>query len=82
MEIWYSPIGKDACSSILDLQLLMAYQYATKLEADAGYEALSKIYRQKAELLSGTIQLKYWDVEKKCMLMTVSISPIPNMPIF
>lgn len=59
------PIGKDACSSILDLQLLMAYQYATKLEADAGYEALSKIYRQKAELLSGTIQLKYWDVEKE-----------------
>jgi hypothetical protein len=59
------PIGKDGSSSLLDLQLLWAYQVAAKLETELGIPAMANLYRQKATQLQQTIQRKYWDAAKK-----------------
>ena len=55
------PIGKDGSSSILDLQLLMAYQNADGLEKELGIKAFSDSYNMKIRQLSKTIKSKYWD---------------------
>ena len=59
------PIDKDGCSSILDFQLLMAYQLAAKLESDIGITELAKKYEKKSEALIKTIRTKYWDESRK-----------------
>ena len=59
------PIGKDGSSSLLDLQLLLAFQTAAKLESELGLPAMSSLYQQKAAQLQQTIQRSYWDANKK-----------------
>lgn len=54
------PCGADGSSAILDLQLLWAYQWATKLEAELGMPDHARLYQQKAMQLQQTIQTKYW----------------------
>ncbi len=55
------PIGKDGCSSILDIQWLWILQEAAELEGDLGYPALAQDYLRKTTLLKQTIKQKYWD---------------------
>jgi len=58
------PSGTDGGSSILDLQLLLAYQMAAEMESKMGMPELAKLYHQKAAQLEKTIQKKYWDAGK------------------
>ncbi len=58
-----APTGKGG-SSILDLQLLLAYQTAAELENKLGMEAYARIYSKRAEELIQTIHAKYWDETK------------------
>ena len=59
------PKGSDGASAILDLQLLMAYQWAAELESGMGMPAYAALYRQKAAQLKQTIQAKYWNAARK-----------------
>ncbi|MGZ3874306.1 MAG: alpha-L-rhamnosidase-related protein [Mucilaginibacter sp.] len=59
------PVGPDGSSSILDLQLLIAYQQAAEMEAKMGMPALAALYSSKAAQLKQTIQKRYWDPVKK-----------------
>ncbi|HEU4555422.1 MAG TPA: alpha-L-rhamnosidase C-terminal domain-containing protein [Chitinophaga sp.] len=59
------PKGTDGASAILDLQLLMAYQWAAELESNMGMPAYAALYRQKAGQLKHTIQTKYWNAGRK-----------------
>jgi alpha-L-rhamnosidase len=58
------PMGSKGGSSILDLQLLIAYQQAANMEAKLGLSALAINYSIKAAQLKHTIQVKYWDATK------------------
>ncbi|KPM46742.1 alpha-L-rhamnosidase-related protein [Jiulongibacter sediminis] len=58
------PLGKDGSSSVLDLQLLLAYQYAADLEKQIGLQELSQLYERRADDLKKMIVSKYWDQEK------------------
>lgn len=59
------PKGTDGASAILDLQLLMAYQWAAELEASMGMPAYAALYKNKAALLKATIRNKYWNAARK-----------------
>ncbi|TAL44997.1 MAG: alpha-rhamnosidase [Chitinophagaceae bacterium] len=60
-----APIGKDGSSSVLDLQLLWALQLAAELEFQLGSKAMAANYQKKAAQLQKTIQLSYWDTDRK-----------------
>lgn len=59
-----APKGKDGSSSVLDMQLLWAYQLAAQLETELGMKSYADMYSKKADLLSKTIREKYWDASK------------------
>jgi alpha-L-rhamnosidase len=59
------PKGTKGGSSILDLQLFIAYQQAAEMEAKMGMPSFANLYRAKAAQLKQTIQNKYWDPVKK-----------------
>jgi alpha-L-rhamnosidase len=59
------PKGTRGGSSIMDLQLMWAYQLAAEMETKMGLPALARLYRAKAAQLKHTIQIKYWDPVKK-----------------
>ncbi len=59
------PKGTDGASAILDLQLLMAYQWAAELESNMGMPGYADLYRKKAAQLKQTIRSKYWNAGKK-----------------
>lgn len=58
------PMGWDGSSSVLDLQLLLAYRTAEELESGLGMKAYSDLYRERADQLARTIRRKYWDETK------------------
>ena len=58
------PIGKNGHAAVLDLQLLLAYQYAANLEKNVGIKALSDMYLAKSEALKSMIRNQYWDSSK------------------
>jgi len=60
-----APVGKDGSSAMLDLQLLLAYQYAADMEQQIGMKEFASIYNKHAEQLSQTIKNKYWDDSRK-----------------
>jgi alpha-L-rhamnosidase len=55
------PVGEDGSSAPLDLQLLLAYQTAAKLEKDLGMKEFATFYQFQALKLLRTIKSKYWD---------------------
>ena len=55
------PAGPDGGSALLDLQLLLALQYAADLEADLGSAARAAEARASADRLKAAIQARYWD---------------------
>ena len=59
------PKGADGASSIIDLQLLWAYQWAAAMETKMGLAVLANQYNEKAAQLKKTIRLKYWNSQKK-----------------
>lgn len=59
-----APFGKDGSSAVLDLQLLLAYQNAEKIEREFGMSVYVEAYKLKIEQLSQTIKDKYWDESK------------------
>ena len=60
-----APVGKDGSSAMLDLQLLLAYQYAANMEQHIGMKEFASIYNKCAEQLSKTIKKKYWEDSRK-----------------
>jgi alpha-L-rhamnosidase len=59
-----APKGTDGSSSVLDLQLLWAYQLAATLEAQIGMNEYANRYSANAAQLKETILKKYWDESK------------------
>jgi hypothetical protein len=59
-----APIGKDGSSSVLDFQLLLAFQTAAELESKLGMEAYAQLYNRRAAQLIQTIRRRYWDESK------------------
>ncbi len=55
------PRGDDGATATIDLQLLLAYQWAAELERDLGVRDLSDIDRRRAAELRKTVQARYWD---------------------
>lgn len=55
------PSGKDGTSAILDLQLLMAYQAAEKMEEVLGMADHATLCHHKSDQLMNTIRSRYWD---------------------
>lgn len=53
--------GADGCSSLMDLQLLYAYQKMADLEQHFGNSGIAEKYLKKAEQLKNSIQAAYWD---------------------
>jgi len=64
------PKGSDGNSAILDLQLLMAYQWAAELESRMGMAGYAALYREKAAQLKQTIRSKYWNATRKLVADT------------
>jgi alpha-L-rhamnosidase len=58
-----APSGKDGSSSVLDLQLLLAYQTAAELERHLGLESYVQLYDKQIKQLMQTIHNKYWDAK-------------------
>jgi len=56
-----SPTGPDGSSASLDLQLLLAYQWADELEEALGSPARADENREAAERLAGAVLRRYWD---------------------
>lgn len=59
-----APIGEDGYSSVLDLQLLLAYEYAESLEENFGMKSYAELYGQRITLMKKSINDKYWSSEK------------------
>lgn len=59
-----SPVGSDGGSAVLDLHLLLTYEWAAELEAEFGMGDYVKLYDRKAAQLKKTIQERYWDAAK------------------
>jgi len=58
------PIGAQGNSSVLDMQLLWAYQIAARLENDLGSKEFAAKYDKLATQLKATIRNKYWVAAK------------------
>lgn len=58
------PLKNNGNSSVLDLQLLWAYQNAAELENAIGNKEFGAEYASRAELLKKTIRSKYWSLQK------------------
>ncbi|MDS1032201.1 alpha-L-rhamnosidase C-terminal domain-containing protein [Porphyromonadaceae sp. NP-X] len=64
-DMGWGPMGSDGSAAIYDLQLLLAYQWATELENAIGQAFYAEHYAQNATQLAKTIKRKYWNPEKK-----------------
>lgn len=56
--------GADGANSIMDMQLLYAYEMAADMEAKVGMKALADVYNERAAQLKNTIVKKYWRDDK------------------
>lgn len=59
------PAEPGGTSAPLDLQLLLAYDWAARMEAALGSKALAQEYRQSAETLRAAAQRIYWDPRRQ-----------------
>lgn len=64
-NLWGEARGSDGSAAIYDLQLLLAYQWAARMEGGVGLQDFARIYSQKAAQLKATIQRKYWNPARK-----------------
>ena len=54
------PRGQDGSTAPIDLQLMLAYQYAADLEDALGLPEMAGIYRARVTELRQTVRRKYW----------------------
>ena len=59
------PIGSRGESALLDLQLLLAYQWAAELEAAVGQPSQADLYRSSAAALRTAIGRTYWKPDRR-----------------
>ena len=59
-----APTRKDGHSALLDLQFLIALDYAADLEAGLGHPFLAKSYQRQVENYRKTIHDQYWDASR------------------
>jgi hypothetical protein len=59
------PREADGSSAPLDLQLLLAYDWAARLEADLGSKAMAAEYAAAAAQLRAAIRPLYWDEKRR-----------------
>lgn len=59
-----APMGANGNSSVLDMQLLWAYQLAAELEDKLGSKEYASVYEHRAAQLRQTIRKKYWVAER------------------
>lgn len=59
------PIGREGESAALDLQLLLALQYAADLEASFGDAAQAEAYLGSARRLREVIRRTYWQADRR-----------------
>jgi hypothetical protein len=64
-DMGWGPMGSDGNAAIYDLQLLLAYQWASELENAIGQAFYAEQYSKNATQLAETIKRKYWNPEKK-----------------
>lgn len=64
-DMGWGPMGADGSAAIYDIQLLLAYQWASDMEKAIGESFYADYYAKKAGQLKETIKRKYWDTEKK-----------------
>lgn len=53
--------GADGCNTVMDFQLLYAYQMAADVEAHCGMNDYAALYRRRAEQLAHTIKENYYN---------------------
>lgn len=58
------PMGESGSSALLDLQLLLAVDWATEMEESLGSKALAAECRSRAAQLRTAIQELYWDRDR------------------
>lgn len=58
------PANEDGMSAIHELQLLLAYQWASDVEAALGERMFADKYRGEATRLAKTINTRYWDAAR------------------
>ncbi|MGA9406640.1 MAG: alpha-L-rhamnosidase N-terminal domain-containing protein, partial [Bacteroidota bacterium] len=56
-----APVGKDGSSSIVDMQLLWAYELAGEMESRLGMKSYAEMYLSWAAQMKKTILGKYWE---------------------
>jgi len=79
MEPWQNgmpPVCKSGHSSVLDLQLLLAYQAAAQLEETLGFPSVATHYSSMAVRMAETIHRTYWSDDKQL------IADVPEMTSF
>ncbi len=59
------PSEADGVSAQLNLQLLLAYQWAAQMESALGSKALAEEYRRSEAALRAAIQSAYWNAERR-----------------
>jgi alpha-L-rhamnosidase len=59
-----APVGNKGNSSVLDMQLVLAYQAAAELENSLGMKAYAQLYDQRARQIMRSINDQYWDAAK------------------
>ena len=59
------PMGADGTSALLDLQLLMAYQNARRLEEELGLASYAEQYAEREAQLLATIRAAYYDADRE-----------------
>ncbi|HYK44258.1 MAG TPA: alpha-L-rhamnosidase N-terminal domain-containing protein [Parafilimonas sp.] len=62
-----APIDKNGYSSLLDLQLLMAYEAAEDLERNSGMNIYAEMYDSAIVQLKKSIYANYWDDNRKLL---------------
>ena len=66
-ESWHSGVqlrGADGCTSVMDLQLLYAYELMSHMEAVRGNTWLAGEYAKEAAKLTEGVKKAYWNAEK------------------
>jgi hypothetical protein len=68
------PVGPDGSSAPRDLQLVLAYQWAARMEEALGSKALAEQYGAAAAELRAAVRNLYWDAGRKLFADTTGKS--------
>jgi alpha-L-rhamnosidase len=67
-----APVGDDGRSSVMDLQLLWAYQLAARMEKALGIKELGSDYESECQKITESIRNLYWDDSGKAFAETTN----------